>query len=465
MSKKSKKKKGKIINMPLSPKNYIRQRARALPIYECLINTEWDEGGLATIFIARRHSNGNITFGSYLVDLLCLGVKDTGFWFNVTETKYQDFKRDISNEIEYVECDYALAHNIIFGAIEFAGEYGFSPHPDFNFTKYILEEDDENIELIDIEFGRDGKPFLVTSPENDFAREVAILEKTAGPGNYYAVDIDDLDEFEDEGEDEYDATELIEAGVKGIEEMDKWKAKDWLDFEYGKKDIEVYPINYVIKQDFYDLMEEEYDDAFDEMSGFFDIDITEEWFPEAFGVDKLPDQEKIVDSMDAIDEILFEQGNHKEAIGELRSLIAQYPDIPLLRAKLCTYFLEDGNLKEMKKNIKALYKSNPDFLLSKAYYLNYLIGKKRKKEILEIWENKWHLQDFMPERDTFHFTEVIAYYNILLSYLVKDNETIRAQVLFDLIADNGFGDFVSEPLMMDLTLQMNRIVVRSNEGV
>ncbi|RLD61028.1 MAG: hypothetical protein DRJ05_03475, partial [Bacteroidetes bacterium] len=99
MSKKSKKKnKGKVINMPLSPINYIRQKAKKLPIYECLINPDWLEGGLATVYIARQHTNGNITFGSYLVDLLCLGVKDTGYDFNITKTSFQELINNFPEE-------------------------------------------------------------------------------------------------------------------------------------------------------------------------------------------------------------------------------------------------------------------------------------------------------------------------------------------------------------------------------
>jgi len=58
------KNKGKVIQM-LSPENYIRKKARTLPIYECWLNTDWEESGMATVVIARRHTNENITFCLY----------------------------------------------------------------------------------------------------------------------------------------------------------------------------------------------------------------------------------------------------------------------------------------------------------------------------------------------------------------------------------------------------------------
>ena len=51
---------GKVIQM-LSPENYIRKKARSLPVYECLVNTDWKEQGVAHVMIARNHSNTNIT--------------------------------------------------------------------------------------------------------------------------------------------------------------------------------------------------------------------------------------------------------------------------------------------------------------------------------------------------------------------------------------------------------------------
>jgi len=64
------KNKEKVIQM-LSPENYIRKKARSLPIYECWVNTNWEGSGMANIVIARSHTNGNITFCIYLVDLYC----------------------------------------------------------------------------------------------------------------------------------------------------------------------------------------------------------------------------------------------------------------------------------------------------------------------------------------------------------------------------------------------------------
>ena len=38
----AKKKQSKVVQM-LSPENYIRQKARTLPVYKCFVNTDWQE--------------------------------------------------------------------------------------------------------------------------------------------------------------------------------------------------------------------------------------------------------------------------------------------------------------------------------------------------------------------------------------------------------------------------------------
>jgi hypothetical protein len=149
-----------IKNQPkqLSPENYIKTKARTLPIDKCYVNADWKETGMANIIVARIHSNRNYTFGVYLVDLYALGTKNTFFNFNQPEAVL----RDILGRANFIETDYILGHNIIYGGNEFAEENGFKIHKDFGeLTQYILDADDELVSLMDIEFGKDGKALVI----------------------------------------------------------------------------------------------------------------------------------------------------------------------------------------------------------------------------------------------------------------------------------------------------------------
>jgi hypothetical protein len=198
-------KSGKVIQM-LSPEKYIREKARTIPIYECMVNTDWEKSHMANVVIARQHTNGNITACIYLVDLMCLGVKDTYYMFNIPLFEYKEKIDTIRERSNLSPISYVQAHNIVYAGLEFADEYGFSPHKDFTLiTNFMLEEDDDNIELIDIECGYEGKPAYMRSPfddSNKVNRIISQLEKTTGPGNY--IIFDEVDDFDEETINDFD---------------------------------------------------------------------------------------------------------------------------------------------------------------------------------------------------------------------------------------------------------------------
>lgn len=198
----------KVIQMSNSPESYIKSRARNLPIYKCYINENWAESGFATILISRKHVNGNFTFSVYLVDVYCLGVKDTFYNFNVY-TEFNELRDRFKEEQELVESEYVLVHNIIYGAVEYAEDLGFKPHKDFEVSQYLLEEDDDRIELIDIEFGLNGKPAVLPGKEKHPANIISTLDRTVGKGNYtiFKGEYSDEDSGEDsdfDNEDDFD---------------------------------------------------------------------------------------------------------------------------------------------------------------------------------------------------------------------------------------------------------------------
>ncbi|MDO5664400.1 MAG: hypothetical protein Q4G63_03975 [Bacteroidia bacterium] len=112
--------------------------------------------------------------------------------------------------MEMAETGYPLVRNIIHAAWEFADEIGFKPHKDFtSITRYMLEEDLDNIPLIEIECGdENGKPVYVRGPLDSDARAsqiIAHLEKTLGKDNFTVIwsDEDDCDgSWSDEEDDE-----------------------------------------------------------------------------------------------------------------------------------------------------------------------------------------------------------------------------------------------------------------------
>ncbi|HOX75752.1 MAG TPA: hypothetical protein PLB27_13620 [Bacteroidales bacterium] len=183
-------KKGNAFRM-LSPQEYIRTKSRTLPLYQCFVNSAWEVSRLANILVARRHPNGNITTCIYLVDLLCQGVKDTLWYFNKSVLEYKEILQKMRVQLEIKQVNYVVIHNIIFAALEFAEEYDFHPHKDFtSVSRFMLEEDTDQIEILDIECGINGKPAYIRTPahsKNETQSIISKLERNPGPGNYIIV--------------------------------------------------------------------------------------------------------------------------------------------------------------------------------------------------------------------------------------------------------------------------------------
>jgi hypothetical protein len=167
----------------LSPEKYITTRARTLPIHKCLVNEGWETSKMAQVIVMRRHVTGNVTIGMYLVDLLCLGIKDTHYYFNILPS---EFEERIEDGPEFMEISYDLAHNIVYAGHDFAMEFEIKPCAEFTVTQYILEEDNNNIPLIDISTGdEEGMPHLMAEPGGNYHDALAKLRQHAGEGNYH----------------------------------------------------------------------------------------------------------------------------------------------------------------------------------------------------------------------------------------------------------------------------------------
>ena len=124
--------------------------------------------------------------GVYLIDIYCLGLKNT---FYNPDVSYPEFRDLIFNKPDekHIGIDIDEAHSIIYGGIEYAENLGFKPHSDFKVTKFILKHREE-IEFDDtIEFGKDGKPFYFAGPYDSKEKINKIylqLQKSVGENNF-----------------------------------------------------------------------------------------------------------------------------------------------------------------------------------------------------------------------------------------------------------------------------------------
>ncbi len=169
------------------------REARSYPLVGCWVQQGWDKGGLAVVVVARRQPDGRLVFGNYLVDRFCLGLKNTFCRAGLPAARFEeDLLPGIISGGPPVGISADLAHEIIYGGIEFAARYGFRPHRDFALCQYVLDPPEAHPRTGAVEFGRNGRPLYIAGPHDDAAAIVRQLERTAGPGNYdYVVFVGD----------------------------------------------------------------------------------------------------------------------------------------------------------------------------------------------------------------------------------------------------------------------------------
>ena len=427
----------KTIQAPLSPEKYIRSRCRNLPIGECLISMNWQEDGLAQIFIVREHSNENITVGMYLVDIFCLGLKDTFFRFNISTTEYEGIVDQVSQEMELIPVNYVLAHNIIYGAIGYAEDYGFKSHKDFTkTTQFILDEDDDNVELVDLEFGHNGKPFLIIHDEDQpYMRYLHTLEETAGVGNFEYMlpigessdnydDEDDEDSFliryyEDEDFDEKIFREMKWIGGLSDEERNNIFDKDNILNETVFRIAEITFANYFSK--------EEKEKAIEFGENLFDVEFDDylEQEDSSFEITNAVDIKAFSNVLD----LLFNE-KPKRAIKELKYLMVSYPDNPTFLFYMIFALLNDNKGRKADELAIYAYQKHPDNLKVKTQYMSYLIRSERYEEFKKIVGSSYYLQDIYPETELFNQGDALFYFKSIFRYLIETNQLLKARVVF-----------------------------------
>jgi hypothetical protein len=168
----------------LSPEKYIINKGSLLPFHECLVNQDWNETGMAVVVISKKMPSGKLIVGSYLLDAYCLGLKDALFKFALDDIGYAGFLEELNQRYSMAKCDLNFAHNLIYGAIDFAEDAGFAPNKDFKIMEHLLNPDLIDAGIDELEFGKNGKPLYVAGPYDDVNRIISILEKNVGTGNY-----------------------------------------------------------------------------------------------------------------------------------------------------------------------------------------------------------------------------------------------------------------------------------------
>jgi hypothetical protein len=168
------------------------------PIYECLVPSELFETGLGMIIATRQPPTGEIAVSAFVVDVFCLGVKNAFFKVASEDAYHNTIKPRlvVTHEGQHFGNTHpSCVRKLIEGAVDYAGDLGFSPHPDYRNAKAIFGDIEAGACPVKYVFGQEGMPMYIQGPNESITQAKKIVDQLAkrcGAGNYhYLVVLDD----------------------------------------------------------------------------------------------------------------------------------------------------------------------------------------------------------------------------------------------------------------------------------
>ena len=419
----------KTFSIPTTVEAQIRTRARNLPIHQCYINKDWEKSQMANIIITRKHTNGNITMGNYLVDLRLLGVKDCMYRFNESPLRLDEMLKRDSEMLE--ECDYALVHNIIYAGFEFAEDYGFAPHKNFKTAQYILEEDVDDIPMMEIPLGDEGIPVLEVRYGETGQREMAILDAITDDYRVVYLDKDGNPEIQERTYMEI-FQEIVETGMD-----------DYYDKHGGPKsnreaqvmiDIAYLGKGYTAEEKV--QIDNEFDDFIKDFKRLVDTG-----------------DEPYVDYGEELDQAYtyFDEEKTELASIAFREVIDRHPDDPLLW-DLFLYNLSIDNDCVDEETVKEAYSRFPTHPVIKAWYAEWLVQEDRSDEVFSLFGNTPGLDALTTDNNS--SINANAFSSFCFAYAgawLQKGDILRAEPYYQVIVRLGINFRIGEYIQQKMT--------------
>jgi len=173
-------------------------------LIQCWVSPGWSEGltvdghrdwpdvgaantgasGLVSVLVTRQARYGKVRVCGWLVDVYCLGVKDTVGPRGMDQRRAGEFTGSYfaAYQAQPLAAPLDLAQHLVFGAVASARRLGFEPAPGFDQTSSHLGSWTGPSA---ISFGHNGKPLFVQGPHDNAASILNTLERSVGPNNFH----------------------------------------------------------------------------------------------------------------------------------------------------------------------------------------------------------------------------------------------------------------------------------------
>jgi hypothetical protein len=156
------------------------------PFVRCLMPSTLFDIGIGHVVVARLLPSGLLGCAFFLVDVFCLGIKDV-FYAEMGEDELRSRLAKQFDVQRPIEIEPARARKLIRDATLYAAGLGLSAAKDTSTIEAIFGDVDAGACSDTFIFGRDGKPFFISGPNDTPARIRVItqaLEKSTGFWDY-----------------------------------------------------------------------------------------------------------------------------------------------------------------------------------------------------------------------------------------------------------------------------------------
>jgi hypothetical protein len=157
-------------------------RAAHAPIQHCFLTESVFDIGMGTLVLARGATTHYVAFGSFLIDVFCLGIKDV--MFEAVESEVFDMYMDATDAgSPMVSVEPSYGRKLLRDLAAWSQSIGFAPHPDFAAVERMFGDVSADASDAVFRFGRDGEPFYIPGPTETaplVRRRIEQLQKYLG---------------------------------------------------------------------------------------------------------------------------------------------------------------------------------------------------------------------------------------------------------------------------------------------
>jgi len=161
-------------------------RASRTPIQHCLVSASLFEDGIGTLVLARGTTPHDVAFASFLLDVFCLGIKNTMF-STLDGESFERAMETMSGASVMVPVEPGYARKLLGDLAAWSRVIGFAPYRDFTVVEHLFGDVSVEASGTTFQFGRDGKPFYVPGPTESpsmVQRRIAQLRNTLGENGF-----------------------------------------------------------------------------------------------------------------------------------------------------------------------------------------------------------------------------------------------------------------------------------------